>query len=48
MHGGEQHAYNPDVVMQLQQAVASGEWADYRKFADLVDQSVPRWPSVTC
>ena len=38
MHGGEQHAYNPDVVMQLQQAVASGDWADYRKFADLVNQ----------
>ncbi len=37
MHGGEQHAYNPDVVMQLQQAVASGEWADYRKFADSVN-----------
>ena len=38
MHGGEQHAYNPDVVMQLQQAVASGDWADYQKFADLVNQ----------
>jgi glutamate synthase (NADPH/NADH) large chain len=38
MHGGEQHAYNPDVVIQLQQAVASGDWADYRKFADLVDR----------
>ena len=37
MHGGEQHAYNPDVVMQLQQAVASGQWSDYRKFADLVN-----------
>ncbi len=38
MHGGEQHAYNPDVVMALQQAVASGDWGQYRKFADLVDQ----------
>jgi glutamate synthase (NADPH/NADH) large chain len=38
MHGGEQHAYNPDVVMQLQQAVTSGDWVDYRKFADLVNQ----------
>jgi glutamate synthase (NADPH/NADH) large chain len=37
MHGGEQHAYNPDVVMQLQQAVASGDWSDYRKFADTVN-----------
>ena len=38
MHGGEQHAYNPDVVMLLQQAVASGNWCDYRRFADAVDQ----------
>ena len=38
MHGGEQHAYNPDVVMLLQQAVASGKWTDYREFADAVDQ----------
>ena len=38
MHGGEQHAYNPDVVMQLQQAVASGNWSDYCKFRDVVDQ----------
>jgi len=37
MHGGEQHAYNPGVVMLLQQAVASGNWSDYRKFADAVD-----------
>jgi glutamate synthase (NADPH/NADH) large chain len=37
MHGGEQHAFNPDVVMQLQQAVASGDWADYLKFTDLVN-----------
>jgi glutamate synthase (NADPH/NADH) large chain len=38
MYGGEQHAYNPDVVMNLQQAVASGKWSDYRKFADGVDK----------
>ena len=37
VHGGEYHAYNPDVVMSLQKAVKSGEYADYRKFADLVD-----------
>jgi glutamate synthase (NADPH/NADH) large chain len=41
MHGGEDHAYNPDVVMNLQQAVASGKWADYRRFADAVDQRAP-------
>ena len=38
MHGGEAHAYDPDVVMNLQQAVVSGEWADYRRFADTVNQ----------
>ena len=38
MHGGEDHAYNPDVVINLQQAVASGDWADYRKFADAVNE----------
>jgi glutamate synthase (NADPH/NADH) large chain len=38
MHGGEDHAYNPDVVMSLQKAVASGKWADYRTFADHVDK----------
>ncbi len=37
VHGGEYHAYNPDVVMNLQQAVASGKWSDYRKFADAVN-----------
>jgi glutamate synthase (NADPH/NADH) large chain len=41
MHGGEDHAFNPDVVMNLQQAVASGKWADYRKFADSVNQRPP-------
>jgi len=38
MHGGEQHAYNPDVVMKLQQAVASGQWSDYKAFADQVNE----------
>ncbi|MEJ8568665.1 glutamate synthase large subunit [Elongatibacter sediminis] len=37
MHGGEAHAYNPDVVMNLQQAVASGKWSDYRLYADAVN-----------
>jgi len=41
MYGGEDHAYNPDVVMNLQQAVASGNWADYRRFADAVNQRAP-------
>jgi glutamate synthase (NADPH/NADH) large chain len=41
MHGGEDHAFNPDVVMGLQRAVASGKWADYRAFADSVNQRPP-------
>ncbi|MHB1951939.1 MAG: glutamate synthase large subunit, partial [Acidiferrobacteraceae bacterium] len=38
IHNGEYHAYNPDVVSTLQQAVRSGDYADYRKYADLVNQ----------
>ena len=38
MHGGEYHAYNPDVVQSLQQAVASGNYADYQTFAQLVNE----------
>jgi len=38
VHGGEQHGYNPGVVMQLQKAVASGSWQDYRIYADMVNQ----------
>ncbi len=37
VHGGEYHAYNPDVVSLLQIAVNSGDYADYQKFADTVD-----------
>ncbi|NVJ58868.1 MAG: glutamate synthase large subunit [Gammaproteobacteria bacterium] len=38
---GELHAYNPDVVQSLQQAVNSGDLNDYRKFADLVNKRKP-------
>jgi glutamate synthase (NADPH/NADH) large chain len=41
MHGGEDHAFNPDVVLNLQQAVSSGKWADYRTFADSVNRRSP-------
>ena len=34
VHGGEYHAYNPDVVMTLQQAVMSGSYADYQRYAE--------------
>ena len=33
VHGGEYHAYNPDVVMSLQAAVVSGNYADYQRYA---------------
>ena len=38
IHGGEDHAYNPDVVQALRQAVTRGEYEDYREFARLVNQ----------
>ncbi|SUC79150.1 Glutamate synthase [NADPH] large chain precursor [Providencia stuartii] len=37
MHNGEYHAYNPDVVKTLQQAVHSGDYNDYLKYAQLVN-----------
>jgi glutamate synthase (NADPH/NADH) large chain len=37
VHGTEYHAYNPDVVGTLQKAVSSGDVADYRVYADLVN-----------
>jgi len=37
IHGGEFHAYNPDVVHARQAAVRSGDYADYRVFADLIN-----------
>jgi glutamate synthase (NADPH/NADH) large chain len=37
VHGGEYHTYNPDVVTTLQTAVRSGDYTDYRKFADEVN-----------
>ena len=38
VHGGEYHAYNPDVVNYLQRAVQNGDYNDYRTFADEVNQ----------
>lgn len=38
VHGGEYHAYNPDIVASLQKAVVSGEYRDYEKFSTLVNQ----------
>ncbi|MCW2257763.1 glutamate synthase (NADPH/NADH) large chain [Providencia alcalifaciens] len=36
-HNGEYHAYNPDVVKTLQDAVHSGDYDDYLKYAQLVN-----------
>ncbi len=38
VHGGEYHAFNPDVVVTLQQAVQNGDYGIYRKYAALVNQ----------
>ena len=38
VHGGEYHSYNPDVVQQLQAALASGEYEDYLTFAKTVNE----------
>lgn len=41
IHGGEYHAYNPDVVQTLHRAVESGEYETYREYADTVNQREP-------
>jgi glutamate synthase (NADPH/NADH) large chain len=41
VHGGEYHAFNPDVVQALHLAVDGGDWERYRAFADLVDNRRP-------
>jgi glutamate synthase (NADPH/NADH) large chain len=38
VHGQEYHAFNPDVVMTLQEAVSSGDYAIYRRYATLVNE----------
>lgn len=35
--GEEYHAYNPDVVMQLQKAVQNGDYTEYLRYAELVN-----------
>ena len=37
IHGGEYHAYNPDVIGSLQAAVRSGDYAEYKVFAEHVN-----------
>ncbi|RKZ91663.1 MAG: glutamate synthase large subunit, partial [Gammaproteobacteria bacterium] len=38
VHGGEYHAYNPDVVQYMQQAVQTGDYSAYKKYADEVNK----------
>ncbi len=38
VHGGEYHAFNPDVIATLQEAVNEGDFARYREFAETVDK----------
>ncbi|MCO7224079.1 glutamate synthase large subunit [Pleionea sp. CnH1-48] len=40
-HGGEEHAYNPDVVSLLQKAVTSGKYLDYQQYSNAVNQRKP-------
>nr|WP_314878228.1 glutamate synthase large subunit [uncultured Pseudomonas sp.] len=37
VHGGEYHAYNPDVVNTLQAAVQQGDYAKFKEYTALVD-----------
>ncbi|MCK2184610.1 glutamate synthase large subunit [Halomonas getboli] len=41
VHGHEYHAYNPDVVKALQEAVQEGDYAKWKKFAGLVNDREP-------
>ncbi|MDH5394945.1 MAG: glutamate synthase large subunit, partial [Gammaproteobacteria bacterium] len=41
VHGGEDHAYNPDVVKALQDAVKTGDYSKYKIYADLVNKRAP-------
>ncbi len=41
VHGGEYHAYNPDVVNTIHEAVKSGDYDKYQEFAELVNSRPP-------
>lgn len=38
VHGGEYHAYNPDIVKTLQQATREDDYQQYQQFAKLVNE----------
>ena len=41
VHGGEYHAFNPDVIQSLHRAVQNGDYPDYKTFADHVNGRPP-------
>ncbi|MBD3618558.1 MAG: glutamate synthase large subunit [Chromatiales bacterium] len=41
VHGGEYHAYNPDVVQTMHKAVVSGDYRDWQAHADLINNRPP-------
>ncbi|MDX1605812.1 MAG: glutamate synthase large subunit, partial [Candidatus Competibacterales bacterium] len=41
VHGGEYHAYNPDVIGALHVAVRSGEYEDFKAYAKLINEREP-------
>jgi glutamate synthase (NADPH/NADH) large chain len=41
IHGGEDHAYNPDVVRSMQEAVKSGDYNKWQVYAELVNTRQP-------
>jgi glutamate synthase (NADPH/NADH) large chain len=38
VHGGEYHAYNPDMVRTMHKAVTSGDYKDWQEHADLINK----------
>ena len=41
VHDEEHHDYNPNIVKSLQECVSTGDYEDYRKYADLVNGRNP-------
>ncbi len=41
IHGGEYHAYHPEVVRALQECVETGDYETYREFSRLVNERPP-------
>jgi len=41
VHGGEEHAYNPDVVGTIQEAVKTGDFSKWKEYSALVNRRKP-------